>query len=298
MSEHTHDTNPDNNLRIGFLINTTFVVLEFVAGLFANSLALISDAAHNLTDSMSILFAYFASRFSKRSANTRQTYGYGRAAILAALINSTILAVTSITIYREAYSRLFHPQPVHGGIVAVIALVGIISNGLVAFIAARNKNDLNSKTVFLSNIVDTISSFSAMVAGILIIFTKQTWIDPAISFFIATMLLYAAWKIIRQAASVLMEGVPKGIDAQAVRQSLLSMTDVTDIDDLHIWTVGSNEAALSCHIVTNLGQLSQSVALVSQLKQSLRREYGITHATIEIQTVSGSHDHERTDEGL
>lgn len=298
MAKQNSVRSSDSNLRLGFIINTTFVALEFTAGIFANSLALISDSVHNLTDSMSILFAYFASRFSKRKANDRQTYGYGRAAILAALVNSTILVVTSITIYREAYSRLQHPQAVHGGVVAVIALIGIVSNGAVAYIASRNKNDLNSRTVFFGNLVDTVSSFSAMVAGIIIIFTKQTWIDPAISFFIATMLLIAAWEIIKQATSVLLEGVPKNIDAQKVRQSILESPRINGADDLHIWSIGSDEVALSCHVVTDVSSLSESVRMVSQLKQILREQYGITHATIETQLIVGTHDNERSDEGL
>ena len=290
--------NPAKNLRLGFIINTAFVVLEFTAGLFANSLALVSDAVHNLTDSMSMLFAYFASKFSGRRADARQTYGYGRAAILAALINCIILVVTSITIYREAYTRLHHPEPVHGGIVAIIALIGIVTNGAVAFVAARNKNDLNSRTVFLGNLVDTVSSFSAMVAGIVIIFTKQTWIDPAISFFIATMLLVAAWEVMSQATRILLEGVPNNIDAQRVRNIILNTPGVQAVDDLHIWAIGSDEVALSCHVVIKGLSLTQSVAVISGIKRKLRDRYAITHATIETQLITGPHDQERGDEGL
>lgn len=286
------------NLRLGFIINTTFVIIEFLAGLFANSLALVSDAVHNLTDSMSMLFAYFASKFSGRRADARQTYGYGRAAILAAFINCIILVVTSITIYREAYVRLHHPEPVHGGIVAVIALIGILTNGAVALVAARNKNDLNSRTVFLGNLVDTISSFSAMVAGIIIIFTKQTWVDPAISFFIATMLLIAAWEVISQAMRILLEGVPKNIDAERVRNMLLNTPSIQAVDDLHIWAIGSDEVALSCHIVIDNLSLAHNVEIVSDIKHKLRERYTITHATIETQLAAGPHDQEHNDEGL
>lgn len=290
----------DKNLKFGFFINTAFVVLEFTAGLAANSLALISDAAHNLTDSMSIGFSFLASKFAGRSASERQTFGYGRAAILAATINATVLVVTAALIYREAYGRLQHPQIVEGKIVAVIALVGIISNSAVAWFAARSRKDLNARVVFLSNLVDIVSSALALAAGLLIVFTKQTWVDPAISFIIATMLLVAAWQILREATIVLMEGVPEDISATKVKQALLDHPDVLGVDDLHIWTVGSQNTALSAHVVvSNEGiALKEADKLLAELKAMLAKEFGINHATLEPEFTAGPHEAERTDEGL
>lgn len=289
----------DKNLKFGFFINTTFVVLEFIAGLAANSLALISDAVHNLTDSMSIGFSFLASKFAKRGANERQTFGYGRAAILAATINATVLVVTALFIYREAYGRLQHPQTVDGKIVAIIALVGIISNSAVAWFAARSRKDLNARVVFLSNLVDIVSSTLALIAGLLIIFTKQTWIDPAISFVIATMLLIAAWQILREATVVLMEGVPKGINATKVKQTLTDHPKVTGVDDLHIWAVGSQDVALSAHIIVNkITTLQETNELLAELKTQMSEKFGIDHATLEPELKAGPHEAERTDEGL
>lgn len=280
---HSHDNNGDSNLKIGFFINTIFVVLEFIAGLAANSLALISDAAHNLTDSMSIGFSYYASRFAKRGASESHTFGYGRAAILAATINATILVATAVVIYIEAYSRLQHPEPVRGYLVAGIALVGIISNSLVAYFASRSRKDLNARVVFLGNLVDIFSSFMALVAGLLIIFTNQTWIDPAVSFIIATMLLIAAWQILRDASVVLMEGVPKGIKLETIQQAILAAPKVEAVDDLHIWAIRSDYNALSCHITIDEAELKNSRDIVEAVKTKLRANYDIQHATIEVE---------------
>ena len=297
MSEnHTHDAG--RGLGFGFLINTTFVVLEFTAGIFSNSLALISDSIHNLTDSFSILLSYFANRIGKRQADISKTFGYGRATILAAAINATILLLTSFFIFHEAYQRLMNPQPVSGGIVAIIALIGILSNGAVAFVVSRNKHDLNSRAIFLSNIMDTVSSLGALIAGIVILVTKQTWADPLISLLIGVLLLRAAWGIIREASSILLESVPKGIDALKVKESILAIPHIRDLDDLHIWTMGAGEAALSCHIVIDDCSVKEGVKIVSSLKQMLAEKYNITHSTVETQTESGPHDNERADEGL
>lgn len=289
----------DKNLKYGFFINTTFVVLEFIAGLAANSLALISDAVHNLTDSMSIGFSFLASKFAKRGANERQTFGYGRAAILAATINATVLVVTAALIYREAYGRLQHPQTVDGKVVAIIALVGIISNSTVAWFAARSRKDLNARVVFLSNLVDIVSSTLALIAGLLIMFTKQTWIDSTISFVIATMLLVAAWQILREATVVLMEGVPKGINAGEVKKALIDHPKITGVDDLHIWSVGSEDIAVSAHlIVKDIKTLKETDDVLADLKAMLSEKFSIGHATLEPELTAGPHEAERTDEGL
>lgn len=293
------DRSGDKNLEYGFFINTTFVALEFTAGLAANSLALISDAAHNLTDSMSIGFSYFASRFSKRRADEKRTYGYGRAAVLAAMINASILTVTAFLIYREAIDRFGSPEAVNGKLVALLGAVGIISNSAVAYMASRSRKDINARVIFLGNLVDVFSSFSAMVAGLLIIFTDIRWIDAAISLLIATLLLVAAWQILRDAARILFEGVPKGMSATKVKNAIVGHPKVTGVDDLHIWSIGSEESALSAHIVVkNITTLKEADELLAELKTMLAEKFGIDHATLEPELKSGPHEAERVDEGL
>ncbi len=293
--KHEHESSGDNNLKIGFFINTAFVVLEFFAGLAANSLALIADAAHNLTDSMSIGFSFYASRFAKRGATDRHTYGYGRAAILAATINATILVATAGFIYHEAYVRLYQPEPVRGYLVAGIALIGILSNAGVAYFASRSRKDLNARVIFLGNLVDIFSSFMALIAGLLIIFTKQAWIDPAVSFVIATMLLIAAWQIIQEASIVLMEGVPRGVSLGTVQRAIQAFPKVEKVDDLHIWSIRSDYNALSCHIVIDESELKNSRKIVELVKTKLRDDHDIQHATIEVELedCTKHDDHEK-----
>jgi cobalt-zinc-cadmium efflux system protein len=168
-------------------------------------------------------------------------------------------------------------------LVAGIALVGIISNASVAYFASRSRKDLNARVVFLGNLVDIFSSFMALIAGILIIFTKQTWIDPAVSFVIATMLLIAAWQILREASVVLMEGVPKGINLDAVQQAIQALPKVEKVDDLHIWSIRSDYNALSCHIVIDETELKNSRKIVELVKDALRKDHDIQHATIEVE---------------
>jgi len=289
---------PSKTLGLSFLINTTFVVVEFVAGLFANSLALVSDAAHNLTDSFSIFLAYLAEKVSKKGASDKKTYGYGRVAVLAATINSIFLLATSAFVFSEAYQRLQNPQDVRGGAVAIIAAIGIISNGTIAYITSRNRKELNTKAVFMNNAVDTASSIGAVLAGIIILVTGKSWADSIISFGIAVLLLYAAWEIMREATSILLEGVPGNVDATKVKKDILSMQHVKGVDDLHIWTTGSNQIALSCHLVIEDCSVAEATKIVSRAKKILSKAYGIKHVTIETQVNSGPHDNERIDEGL
>lgn len=285
-------------LGLSFLINTSFVLLEFFAGIFANSLALISDSVHNLTDSFSILLAYLAEKIGKKVASDKKTFGYGRVAVLAATINALLLLSASVFVFSEAYARLNSPQDVKGGIVAVVAGIGIISNGTIAFITSKNRKELNSKAVFMNNFVDTISSLGALVAGVIILVTGKTWADSVVSFGIGFLLLYAVWEVMREALVILLEGVPKGVNAREVKKAILAMKNVKDLDDLHIWTTGGDEIALSCHLVINDCSVSESTKLISSIKKLLKQKYGIDHVTIEARSKSGPHDNERVDEGL
>ncbi len=294
---HSHSHSGEKDLGLSFLINTSFVVMEFTAGLFSNSLTLISDSVHNLTDSLSILLAYIASRIGRRQANHQKTFGYGRTAILAATINAVILLLTSLFIFHEAYQRFLHPEPVNGGVVAIIAVMGIVSNGAIALVVRRGRG-INSRAIFVGNLMDTLSSAGALIAGIVIVVTKQSWADPLISLLIGVLLLYAAWEILQEALNIFLESVPKGIDALEVKKSILAIDHIGDLDDLHIWTMGAGESALMCHIIVDDCAVSESVKIVSAVKHMLVEKYAITHATIETQIECGPHDNERTDEGL
>ncbi len=296
----SHDVPPnlDNKLKVGFLLNTSFTIFEFFIGFLSGSLALISDAAHNLTDSLSLLVSFFATKVAKKGANVDKTYGYGRATVLAALINSLILLSLAVYIFSEAYQRFQDPQPVEGGLVVVVALVGIAINGSIAYLFFKSRGDLNIRSAFLNMALDALASVGALVAGIIIVLTGKTFVDPLISVLIGCMLLYSGWSVIKSAIHLLFDGVPEGTDIPDIQKAILATPGVKGMDDLHIWALSTTSAALSCHLVVNESSLKDSIILKDKVKKMLADSFHIEHATIEIELTKGPHDGERTDEGI
>lgn len=238
---HEAPENLDNKLKLGLVLNTGFTIFEFAIGILSGSLALVSDAGHNLTDSLSLLISFLANKIAKRQANVEHTYGYGRATILAALINGLILFFLALYIFSEAYQRLQNPQPVAGGIVMLVAFVGIIINTSIALLFRSNKNDLNIRSAYTNMLFDALASVGALVAGFLIIVTKQTFFDSLISIVIGVLLIRSSWSVVRAAMHVLLEGVPEGVDTGKVKETILRTSSVKNVDDLHIWAISSSE---------------------------------------------------------
>ncbi|MFZ1249968.1 MAG: cation diffusion facilitator family transporter [Candidatus Microsaccharimonas sp.] len=296
----SHDLPPnlDTKLKIGFLLNTGFTIFEFFIGFFSGSLALISDAAHNLTDSLSLLVSFLANKVAKKNANMNKTFGYGRATVLAALINSLILLGLAVYIFIEAFQRLQDPQPVEGGLVVIVAIIGIVINGSIAYLFFKSRGDLNIRSAFLNMALDALASVGALVAGIIIVLTGNTFVDPLISVLIGCLLLYGGWSVIKSALHLLFEGVPEGIDIPAIQKAILSVRGIKGMDDLHIWALSTTTAALSCHLIVKDSSLKDSIILKKEVKTMLATTYHIEHATIEIELVKGPHDGELSDEGL
>lgn len=295
---HEVPPNLDNKLKVGFLLNTGFTIFEFFIGFLSGSLALISDAAHNLTDSLSLLVSFLATKVAKKTANTNKTYGYGRATVLAALINSLILLGLAAYIFTEAYKRFQNPQPVEGGLVVIVALIGIAINGSIAYLFFKSRGDLNIRSAFLNMALDALASVGALLAGIIIVLTGSTFVDPLISVVIGCMLLYSGWSVIKSAIHLLFDGVPEGTDIPAIQEAILATPGVNGMDDLHIWALSTTSVALSCHLVVQDSSLKDSIALKERVKKMLSHKYHIEHATIEIELTLGPHHNERTDEGL
>src|SRR5574338_143498 len=187
-SEHKTLTNLDNKLKLGLVLNTGFTILEFSAGIFSGSLALISDSGHNLTDSLSLLIAFFANKIAKREANIDHSYGYGRATILAAFLNGLILVLLAGYIFYEALGRLMHPESVAGNLVMIVAFVGILVNGSIALLFRKDTKDLNVRGTYINMFYDTLASVGTLLAGLLIILTKQTIFDSLIGILIGVLL--------------------------------------------------------------------------------------------------------------
>jgi cobalt-zinc-cadmium efflux system protein len=287
MSEnHNLPQNIDNKLRFGIILNFGFTVFEFIIGIMSGSLALISDAGHNLTDSLSLIITFVAQRIAKRSANIDHTYGYGRSTILAALLNGLILFFLAFYIFYEAYERLQNPQPVEGGLVIIVAFVGIIINLSIASLFRHDKDDLNIRSAYTNMLFDALASVGAVIAGILIIITKQPYFDSIISILIGILLLRSSWSVVRDAIHVLLEGVPEGVDVAKVKEAIVSAPHVKGVDDLHIWAISSKNAALSCHIIIEDCDVEQSTKVVKEIKSKLKERFSIEHATIETELIA------------
>lgn len=281
---HEAPENLDNKLKLGLVLNTGFTIFEFTIGILSGSLALISDAGHNLTDSLSLLIAFFANKIAKREANTDHSYGYGRATILAALLNGMILFLLALYIFYESFNRFRNPEPVEGGLVMMVASVGILINGGIALLFKKaSKNDLNIRGAYVNMFYDMLASVGALLAGFLILVTKLNIFDSLISILIGLLLLKSSWGVVRSAMHVLLEGVPEGVNTGKVKETILNTPSVKHVDDLHIWAISSHNAALSCHVVIEDCSLKESTKIVQEIKQELKEKFHIEHATIEIE---------------
>lgn len=285
-SNHEAPENLDNKLKLGLVLNTGFTIFEFAIGIVSGSLALVSDAGHNLTDSLSLLIAFLANKIAKREANIDHSYGYGRATILAALLNGMILFLLALYIFYESFNRLRNPAPVEGGLVMLVAFVGILINGGIALLFKKaSKNDLNIRGAYVNMFYDMLASVGALLAGFLILVTKLTVFDSLISIFIGLLLVKSSWGVVRAAMHVLLEGVPEGTDTGKVKDTILNTPSVKNVDDLHIWAISSHNAALSCHILIEDCNLEESTKIVREIKQELREKFHIEHATIETELI-------------
>jgi cobalt-zinc-cadmium efflux system protein len=291
---HDHNTN-DGSIKFGLILNSLYTVVEFGFGLFTGSLALIADATHNLTDTFTLTVSYFANRLAKREATASKTFGYGRATILAALLNASVMIAVAGFIGFEAIQRFRNPVEVEGGIVAAVAAVGILVNGSIAYILSKNRKDLNMRSAFIDMAFDALSSLGAVIAGLIMLLTDFRYIDTIVGLLIAGLLLYNTLKILREAVQILLEGTPKDVDITAITQAIIDADKVLSVDDMHIWAIRSGYNALSCHIVIDETDLRDSRKIVEVVKAKLRKEYHIHHATIEVELEDcTTHDeHER-----
>lgn len=281
-AEHTHETS-GSTFKLGLILNTGFTVVEFTAGILTGSLALVADATHNLTDSLTLLISMIAEKISKRDATANRTYGYGRATIIAALLNAGVLVAVALFIGYESLSRLNDPREIAGGVVALVASVGIVINGLIAWQLSRQKHDLNARSAYTNMLYDALSSVGALVAGLAIMLTGWTWLDALVGITISLMLLRATIKIIRESLGVLLEGVPEDIDLTAVQDAISKTKGVLKVDDLHIWSIRSGYNSLSCHVIVQEVDLVNSRKIIESVKKKLLEEYHIQHATIEVE---------------
>lgn len=282
MTHNQTASNLDGKFKIGLILNTSFTIFELIVGILSGSLALVSDAGHNFTDSLNLLIAFMAERFGQKKADVRHSYGHERATIIAALFNALVLLFLAFYIFFEAAKRIVKPEPVSGGLVMIVALVGIIINGSIAFLFSQDK-DLHIRSAFLSMAFDTLASLGALLAGVIIYFTHKTIADPIASIVIGILLIVSAWEVLEDSLHVLLEGVPKGIDIKKVEACIKETEHVKEMDDLHVWSLSSRDVALSCHIILDECNLIKSTNIVKNIKQNLQKQFDIYHATIEVE---------------
>ncbi len=271
----------NKKLKIGMVANTAFAFLEIGIGIAAGSLALVSDAAHNLTDSLSLLVAWMGQKMARKPATEEHTFGYGKATILTALTNSIILIAIAGYIFYEAYQKIINPTPVKGGLIMLVAGIGILVNSGVALMFLKHRSNLNMRGAFLNMAFDALASVGAVGAGLIIYLTGQSLADPIISIVIGGLLVYGSIMIIYDAVHILLEGVPENIDIQEVEKIILSTPGVESMHDLHIWSIASQKPALNCHIIPKNFDLQKNVGIIKSIKQNLQAKFGFGHMTIE-----------------
>jgi cobalt-zinc-cadmium efflux system protein len=282
-----HSHAPDNfgfAFAVGVALNSLFVVAELVFGYAANSLALISDAVHNFSDVIALLLAWAAGWLARKRPTQQHTYGYRRASILAALVNAGLLLIAVGGIAVEAINRIQAPAEVAGWTVVVVATLGIVVNGATALLFMRGRHgDLNIRGAYLHMAADAGVSFGVVVAAFVIMLTGWLWVDPAISLCIAAVVLVSGWGLARASVNLALDGVPKGIELAEVKDYLGHLPGVTEVHDLHIWAMSTNETALTAHLVRPGGYED---SFLHGVCEELSHRFNIQHATLQIEAGS------------
>ena len=272
---------------IGIALNVGFVIIEATYGVLANSVALLADAGHNLSDVLGLVVAWVATILAKRSPTARYTYGLKGSSILASLFNAVFLLVAVGAIGWEAIQRFDEPAPVAGKTVMVVAAVGILVNGITAWLFASGaKDDINIRGAFLHMAADAAVSAGVVVAGLVILFTGWTWLDPVVSLVIVAVIVWGTWGLLRHSLQLSLAAVPPGIDPAAVRRHLEGLPGVTALHDLHVWSMSTTEVCLTAHLVMTAGHPGD--AFLMEAAHVLDERFGIGHTTLQVETGTGA----------
>jgi cobalt-zinc-cadmium efflux system protein len=286
MHVHVHGGGgPKRVLKISLGVTLGYIVLLVVAGIRAHSLALLSEAGHNLSDFLALLLSLVAVYLQTRPASSTKTYGYHRAGVLAALVNAVALVVVSFFIFYEAFRRLQHPEHVQAAVMMWVAAAGVVMNGVIALLLYRSGGDVNIRSALLHEVGDTLSTAAVIAGGWAILITGDAWIDSALSFGIGALILWSGFGIVRETLNILLEGTPRGVKLELVETAIRSIEGVNDVHDLHCWCIGSETRALSCHI--SIADIPPSVSerILRDVKERLHRHFRIDHTTIQFEHV-------------
>jgi cobalt-zinc-cadmium efflux system protein len=284
MVGHVHDRMKTSRiLRISLLLTLVYIVVLVITGIRAHSLALLSEAGHNLSDFLALLLSWVAVFFQSRPPTSTKTYGYQRTGVLAAFINALSLVAVAFLIFYQAGLRLYRPAPVHAGVMIIVAAAGIAVNGVIAVLLYRSSGDVNIRSALVHEIGDTLSTVAVLIGGWGIMLTGQTWIDPALSFGIGALILWSSFGIIHETLNILLEGTPRGVQLGQIVDQVRAIPGVLDVHDLHVWSLGSESHALSCHIQIADIPPSESEVILRRVKEQLAEAFHIFHTTIQFE---------------
>jgi cobalt-zinc-cadmium efflux system protein len=290
-------------LRLSLVATLAYVLLTFVAGVRAHSLALLSEAGHNVSDALALLLSFVAVYFQGRPASDEKTFGYQRAGVLAAFLNALTLILISIGIAIEAIHRLSSPVTVQPRLMMIVAAAGVVMNGVIAAFLFGGSRDINIRSSFIHMLGDTLSTAAVIAGGFAILLTHINWIDPILSLLIAGMILWSSISIVRETLNILLEGTPRGLSVPEIRGSLATIDGVLDVHDLHVWSLGSQTRALATHVTIDDIPPSESTRILGEIREHLLRRYGIYHTTVQfehaacgdphgcVEVVEEAHDH-------
>jgi cobalt-zinc-cadmium efflux system protein len=306
MHGHVHaPASTSRLLLVALLLTLGYIALTVFAGIRAHSLALLSEAGHNVSDFLALLLSWAAVYLGSRPPTLTKTFGYHRAGVLAAFVNALTLVIVAIYIFVEAAHRLANPVAVHARTMMVVAAAGVAMNGVIALMLHSSSHDVNVRSAFIHMLGDTLSTASVIVGGWAILWTDKYWIDPALSFTIGGLILWSSFGIVRETLNILLEGTPKGVSMDLLADAMKQVNGVRDVHDLHVWSIGSEMHALSCHIAIADIPPSESEAILRDVKLRLE-QFHIHHTTIQFEHENceiahgcvmpvgmGTHHHER-----
>ena len=302
---HAHGAHNAKLLWYSVVATGIYMLLTLVAGIRAHSLALLSEAGHNVTDLLALGLSWVAVLIQMRPPDANKTFGYHRAGVLAAFLNALTLIAVALYIFFEAIRRLRTPVEVQAPLMIWVAGIGVVMNGAIAWFLIRASSDINIRSAFIHQMGDTLSTAAVIIGGGVIWWTGQPWIDPALSIAIGLLILWSSWGIIRETLNILLEGIPHGMSMEKIVAGIRSVPGVNDVHDVHVWSIGSDTPALCCHIGIEDIPPSESEAILRNVKQVLAARFNIHHTTIQFENVAceiahgcvisvGTHTHHHT----
>ena len=283
---HLHDMSEikGRNLIAVILLNFIITAAEIIGGVIAGSLSLISDALHNFSDGVSVIISYFAFLITKKKNDNKKTFGYKRAEILAAIINSSVLIIISIYLFREAYLKLINPEAVNGLYVIAVAVVALIANTFSVFLLEKgSQGDMNIKSTYLHLLSDALSSLAVIIGGAAIYFFKAYWIDPVLTILIGLYVLKESYEILKKAINILMQGVPEGFNIEKIVKDLKKIDLIEDIHHVHLWSLTEKDVHFEAHANIKDIKISETKPIMEKIEHILDEHYGINHATIQFE---------------